>query len=55
MTKLKHPNFYGKDGTPFLVRCPECCRENYAFSVASGQCAWCSYQAERLEDETTDK
>lgn len=24
-----------------LVKCPNCERENYALSVASGQCAWC--------------
>lgn len=45
-------NFYGDDGKPFLVRCPvpECARENYAPAVASGQCAWCGFQAQSSPD-----
>ena len=35
--------FYGEDGHSFVVRCPECLRENYAMSVATGQCCWCGY------------
>ena len=47
------PNFRGKgeyNGQLFLVRCfacgGECGRENYAPSVASGQCAWCGWKEE---------
>jgi ribosomal protein L37E len=36
-------NFYDEKGNYYMVRCPECGRENYAPSVASGVCAWCSY------------
>ena len=32
-------------GKLFLVRCPKCEKENWAPSVASGQCAWCGYAA----------
>lgn len=43
------PNFRGKDGQLFLVRCFACGdwpqgRENYLPAVASGRCAWCGWQ-----------
>lgn len=31
-----------------LIRCPKCEAENYAMSVASGQCAWCGFNANDL-------
>lgn len=37
------------DGHVYLVRCPECHKENWAPSVASGVCAWCGYDANRKE------
>lgn len=33
------------DGKTYLVRCPECKKENYAMAVSSGICAWCGYDA----------
>ena len=42
-------NFYGKDGNPYLVRCPKCKRENYAMNVATGKCTWCDYVAPKKE------
>jgi len=42
------PNFRDRDGQLFLVRCFSCGGkggvENYAFSVATGQCAWCGWK-----------
>ncbi len=38
-------NFYSKEGKPYLVRCPKCKMENYAFSVTSGICCWCGWNA----------
>ena len=43
--KVEHPNFKGKDGRIFLVRCPKCKRENWAMAVAGGACAWCGFDA----------
>ncbi len=47
----RHPNFRGKDGKLFLVRCFACGgkrgTENYAMSVATGQCAWCGWKEEK--------
>ena len=40
-------NFRGKDGEPYVVRCPLCKRENYASAVASGKCAWCGWEADK--------
>ncbi len=46
----KPPNFRDKDGNLFLVRCFACGgeygRENYAMTVAHGQCAWCRWKEE---------
>ena len=33
------------NGKVYLERCYDCGRENYAPSVASGQCAWCGSKA----------
>ena len=43
--KVEEPNFIGKDGKIYLVRCPKCNLENYAYMVATGQCCWCGYEA----------
>ena len=39
----KSYGFYGENGDIYLVRCPECKRENYAMAVSSGTCAWCGW------------
>jgi ribosomal protein L37E len=36
----------------YLVRCPECGKENYAMAVSSGYCAWCGYKA--VEEDVVD-
>lgn len=36
---------FEENGRIYLVICPECGRENYAHSVASGVCAWCGMKA----------
>jgi len=41
------PNFCDKEGKPYLVRCPQCSNENYAFAVSTGICAWCMYDLEQ--------
>lgn len=42
------PNFRGKDGSLFLVRCFACGdsygRENWAMAVARGTCAFCGWR-----------
>lgn len=48
----KRPNFRGRDGKLYLVRCPECKLENYSLSVAAGVCAWCGWHEGRVEDDT---
>ena len=44
-------NFRDDQGNLFLVRCfacePQRGRENYAFSVASGVCAWCGWKEQK--------
>lgn len=37
--------FAREDGRLYLVRCPECGRENYAMAVSSGYCVWCGREA----------
>ena len=32
-------------GKWYLIRCPECGRENYATNVPTGICTWCGYDA----------
>lgn len=42
--QVKGDGYIGKeDGRVGLVKCPACCRENYAMSVNSGMCCWCGY------------
>lgn len=48
---IKHPNFVDKDGRVYLVRCPKCERENYAFNVALGICTWCGFDANKFVKE----
>lgn len=43
-------NFIGNDGRPYLVRCPVCQRENWALAVASGECAWCGWDAKDAKE-----
>lgn len=49
----KEPNFKGKEGKWFLVRCFECGgkigQENYIPDVASGICAWCGYDINKKQ------
>ena len=53
----RHPNFRGKDGTLFLVRCFACGggygTENWAMAVAGGYCAFCGW-TEKEEKEGDD-
>lgn len=43
-------NFYA-DGKAYLVRCPECGKENYVPAVILGRCAWCGYNSNKEENE----
>lgn len=36
-----------------LIKCPQCDKENYAFSVMSGECAWCPFSTKNLVFSTT--
>ena len=48
--------FIGDDGRKWLVRCPECGKENYALAVKDGVCAWCGYEANKDgEDEVENE
>lgn len=44
-------NFRDENGKLFMIYCPKCKLENYAPSVADGQCAWCGYKEEEKRDE----
>ena len=39
---------YG-DQTIALQKCPLCEKENYALSIASGQCSWCPFNTNQAE------
>lgn len=43
ISQNSRPNFCDEDGAAFLVRCPECEKENYVLNVPSGICTWCDY------------
>ena len=43
LTETSSPNFIDEKGQVYLVRCPECKKENYSANVASGICTWCSF------------
>ena len=45
LKRVKNPNFE-VNGQVFLVRCPECGKENWAMMVATGQCVWCGWKEE---------
>lgn len=48
------PNFRGKNGELYLVRCFVCGgehgKENWAPAVAAGECAWCHWREDERED-----
>lgn len=47
---IRKGNGYGfraQDGNIYLQRCFACGKENWAPAVASGQCAWCGYDANK--------
>lgn len=31
----------------YLIRCPDCQKENYALAVASGRCAFCGFDSNK--------
>ena len=33
----------------YLIRCPECNRENYIMNVPLGVCTWCGFNANELQ------
>lgn len=39
------------DGTICMTRCPSCHAENYAMVVATGKCAWCSFDPNEDAEE----
>lgn len=44
--------YKSSDGTICMVRCPNCDTENYSVVVATGTCAWCSFNPnEQAEEE----
>jgi len=54
--KAERPNYRGKDGQLYLVRCPQCERENYAMNVALGVCAWCGWdETKNIKPSDGDK
>jgi len=48
---VEPPNFRDEDGKLYVVRCPECKRENYALAVAGGRCCWCGWGESEKEEE----
>lgn len=42
--------FMADYGKMYLVRCPECHRENWGPAVSSGMCAWCGFDANKEEE-----
>ena len=47
--QMKHPNFIGKNGNLYLVRCLKCNTENHGMMVTSGQCSWCGWPEDDKE------
>jgi len=46
--KSKGFGYRGKsDGKIGLIRCPDCGKENYSMSVATGICCWCGWDANK--------
>ena len=46
--------FYPKDGTILLIRCPKCGKENWSPQVASGICSWCGFDGRELLKKKED-
>ena len=46
---------FSEKGKLYLVRCPQCEKENYGPTVASGKCAWCGYEAKEEDKEDNKK
>jgi ribosomal protein L37E len=44
-------NFIDKNGKLFLVHCPKCKCENYLPAVATGKCAWCGFDANKVDEK----
>lgn len=43
-------SFQSKEGGSwYLVRCHQCGKENYAMAVATGICAWCGYDDNKIQ------
>jgi ribosomal protein L37E len=49
--KIEKPNFRDKSGNVYLVRCPECGRDNYTINIASGMCTWCGFDGNNEFDK----
>ena len=37
-------NFTDDNGNKYLVRCPQCKRENWVGTITKGICAWCEWK-----------
>lgn len=48
-------NFFGDNGKPYLVRCPECQFENYVPAVSLGICYNCGYLAPGADENAKVK
>jgi len=40
-----------KDGKIHIIKCPRCRAENYALAVHHGNCAWCGFNPNDLENQ----
>ena len=49
--KIPRGAFLSNSGDIYLVRCPECDRENYVLAVATGRCNWCGFDARKFNME----
>ncbi len=49
LTTTSSPNFCNEDGKAYLIRCPDCGKENYFAQVSSGLCAWCGYDLNKTK------
>ena len=54
MSELKHPNFVGKNNKVFCVKCQKCGIENYGPAVATGICAMCGEDHNKLREKLCD-
>lgn len=57
MSKHRGYVYRADDGRLFMVRCPECGKENYAAAVSGGICVWCGCYAkdEHLEEGSKEQ